>query len=149
MSSFTRLKSLKLLFLVSAVNATKEENGLLDIFDRFYAMQHGPVESDIYNAMVTSETYMFDFGERITTIKNGDTHVFEQIPNEIKIKIETSIKTLKDKNALIVMYKSFDLVEITHKWESWRVALDIAQTLGKRSELMSVDSIKYDSKYFC
>ena len=36
-ASFTRLKSLKLLFLVSSVNATQDNNGLLDIFDKFYA----------------------------------------------------------------------------------------------------------------
>ena len=147
-SSFTRLKSLKLLFLVSAVDATQDNDGLLDIFDKFYAMQHGPVESDIYNAMVMSETSMFDFKERITIIKNPDDNIFAQIPAELRVRIDLSIKVLRDKNESIVLYNSFDLVEITHKWESWQIALDIAQILVKRSELMSVSSIRNDSKYF-
>ena len=145
---FTRLKSLKLLFLVSAVEASASSEGLLDIFDKFYAMQHGPVESDIYNAMVTSTTCMYDFKERETGIKNGDIQVFSQIPKELKEKIDHSILSLKEKNASIVWYKSFDLVEITHKWESWRVAISIAKIFGKGSELMSTESIKNDLKYF-
>ncbi|MDC7142398.1 type II toxin-antitoxin system antitoxin SocA domain-containing protein [Bacteroides finegoldii] len=147
-ASFTRLKSLKLLFLVSSVNATQDNNGLLDIFDKFYAMQHGPVESDVYNAMVTSQTHIFDFKERITALKSLDTNAFSQIPEEIKNKIEEAILSLKKRNKFIVTYKSFELVEITHKWESWQIALGIAQILGKGSELMSTESIKNDFKYF-
>ena len=145
---FTRLKSLKLLFLVSAVEASAENEGLLNIFDKFYAMQHGPVESDIYNAMVASCTNMYDFKERETSIKNVDIQIFERIPDELKKKIDHSIQTLKEKNKLIVTYKSFELVEITHKWESWRVAISIAKVFGKGSEFMSIESIKNDLKYF-
>lgn len=148
LNSFTRLKSLKLLFLVSAIKATNDDDGLLDIFDKFYAMQHGPVESDIYNAMVTSKTLMFNFEERITTVKNSNVHIFDQIPSTLKMKIKACIDALRKENDSIVLYKSFDLVDITHKWESWQVALKIAHILGKRSELMSVATIKKDLKYF-
>ena len=86
--------------------------------------------------------------ERITIIKNPDDNIFAQIPAELRVRIDLSIKVLRDKNESIVLYNSFDLVEITHKWESWQIALDIAQILGKRSELMSVSSIRNDSKYF-
>ena len=74
--------------------------------------------------------------------------MFSQIPKELKEKIDHSILSLKEKNASIVWYKSFDLVEITHKWESWRVAISIAKIFGKGSELMSTESIKNDLKYF-
>ena len=46
----SKLTALKLLFLTAA---PKEDGGdnLLDIFNNFYAMQYGPVESDVYNAI--------------------------------------------------------------------------------------------------
>lgn len=46
---FPKLTAMKLLFLAAA---PKKDGGddLLDIFDNFYAMPYGPVESDVYNA---------------------------------------------------------------------------------------------------
>lgn len=45
---FPKLTAMKLLFLAAA---PKKDGGddLLDIFDNFYAMPYGPVESDVYN----------------------------------------------------------------------------------------------------
>ncbi|MBQ4419395.1 MAG: hypothetical protein II870_07130, partial [Synergistaceae bacterium] len=34
---------------------------LLDIFDNFYAMQNGPVESDIYNAITSDQLTYYSF----------------------------------------------------------------------------------------
>ena len=61
LNSFTRLKSLKLLFFVATVEASESNEGLLSIFDNFYAMGNGPVESDVYNAMVENTMSIFDF----------------------------------------------------------------------------------------
>ena len=41
----------KLLFLISTVNATSTDKGLLNTFNNFYALPYGLVESDIYNSM--------------------------------------------------------------------------------------------------
>lgn len=53
-NSFSRVKVLKLLFFVAVIKDA-DGNDLLDIFDKFYAMPHGPVESDIYNYMSRDE----------------------------------------------------------------------------------------------
>ena len=150
LSSFTRLKSLKLLFLISAIDATpkKEENGLLDIFDKFYAMQHGPVEGDVYDAMVKNTTQYYEFGGKNTTLKNIDTDFFAAINDDIKNRLEDAVLSLKKKNPKIVTYNPFALVDITHKWTSWQIAYKVAQLVGKGSEKMSSESIKDDNKYF-
>lgn len=70
-SSFTKLKTQKLLFLCSSINATSEDKGLLNIFDQFYAMQLGPVESDIYDAMVSNRFETISFEERSMRIIPG------------------------------------------------------------------------------
>ena len=146
--SFSRLKSLKLLFLVSAVNASEGNEGLLGIFDKFYAMQHGPVESDIYKAMTLDETIFFSYKNRITDYKGKDARIFDNIEFKTSKIIKESVDALKKINPKIVEYKPFDLVNITHKWNSWQVAFEMAQIFGKGSESMSIESIKKDTKYF-
>ena len=58
--SFTRLKVLKLLFFTAAV---QNQNGddLLDVFDNFYALPNGPVESDIYNCITEDDLTYYKF----------------------------------------------------------------------------------------
>lgn len=59
-SSFTRLKALKLLFLVASI---KNQYGkdLLDVFDNFYALPNGPVESDVYNSITADTLHYYSF----------------------------------------------------------------------------------------
>lgn len=146
-SSFTKLKTQKLLFLCSSINATSEDKGLLNIFDQFYAMQLGPVESDIYDAMVSNRFETISFEERSMKIipekKIDQSQIKEFIP-----KIDSAISNLKDRNKDIVTYRASDLVDITHKWNSWKCAIAIASILGKRSEKMLIENICKDTKYF-
>ena len=146
--SFSRLKALKLLFLTSAINSSPENDGLLKTFDTFYAMQHGPVESDIYNAMINKETKIFDFSKRETAINLRMINRFKSLDEELKVEIDNSINELKRANSSIITYSPFDLVDITHKWESWKVAIEIAHLFNRGSELMNVNDIKSDVKYF-
>jgi hypothetical protein len=48
-NNFSKLKLMKLLFFTCAVEANKNDNGLLHIFDEWYAMPFGHVENDVYN----------------------------------------------------------------------------------------------------
>ena len=60
---FSRLTALKLLFFVSTIKDTENGNkDLLDVFNKFYAMQYGPVEIDIYTAIVEGKTKLYTFG---------------------------------------------------------------------------------------
>lgn len=147
LSSFTRLKVLKLLFFVAAV---KQNNGndLLDTFNNFYAMQHGPVESDIYNS-ITQGLHFFSFeGRNLCTNNPIEESEFELSQSE-KESIISSISALKAINSNIVLYTASQLVNLSHRWESWKTAIAIADILGKGSEKMSIKLIRENQQYFC
>ncbi len=146
-SSFTKLKVQKLLFLCSAISISSKNKGLLDIFDQFYAMQLGPVESDIYDAMVSNRFETISFEERSMRIIPEGKIDLSQIKEFIP-KIDSAISKLKDRNKDIVTYSASDLVDITHKWNSWKCAIAIASIIGKRSEKMLIENICKDTPYF-
>lgn len=145
LESFTKLKLQKLLFLVSAVNATIDHRGLLRVFDNFYAMPYGPVESDIYNTMIRDGFDHISFLNDYIEIKGQlNTNGFDCE----KALIEKAILSLQDINPQLIHYTAAQLVEITHKWTSWKYAFEIANLLGKGSAKMDIDSICNDYKIY-
>lgn len=70
------------------------------------------------------------------------------INNAIQHEIDEAISLLKEKNDKIINYSASSLIEITHKWKSWKDAMAIAAALGKGSEKMDIQSIINDVKYF-
>ena len=149
LASYTRLKALKLLFFISAVKATATDKGLLRIFGNFYAMEHGPVESDIYDAMTHGKTNIYNFSSRESElIRPVEQTDFCTIKNEDKLLINDSISLLLQENPNILNAGPFKLVGITHKWLSWKLAIRMATALHKRCEKMKVENIMKDVKYF-
>lgn len=147
LSSLTRLKVLKLLFFVSSIKQ-KEGDDLLNIFDNFYAMQHGPVESDIYCCM-TNKLQYFSFEDRNIKIKKDiDKNSFAILTDEQKKILDTAILTLKGSNNDIILYSASQLVSLSHKWESWKIAISIADILGKGSEKMDIKLIRENEQFF-
>jgi hypothetical protein len=146
-NSLTTLKVQKLLFLLSAVGTDNNDPGLLNVFDNFYAMQYGPVESDIYNAMVLNQLSVFNFTSRTINYREENLDNIS-INNAIQHEIDEAISLLKEKNDKIINYSASSLIEITHKWKSWKDAMAIAAALGKGSEKMDIQSIINDVKYF-
>lgn len=145
--SFSKLKLLKLLFFVAAVDASNENDGLLDIFDNFYAMQHGPVESDVYDAITANETNKYQFTDR--SIKDAnDQFDFSTLSTPIKNRIEKSLKNLINKNENIILLSAFDLVDLSHKWNCWKISIETAHILNIGSIKMNTEIIKKDRKIF-
>ena len=144
-ASFTRVKVLKLLFFLSVVKQD-DNSDLLDVFDNFYAMQHGPVESDIYNYM-TSDTFdNFSFSGIYLTRKHSSNEV--ELPNTLRLKLDGAIAALRIVNPKIISSDAFDLVEISHKWESWKHAMKLANLLGKYSYPMSISQLRGEVQIF-
>lgn len=145
-ASFTRVKTLKLLFFVSAI---KDENGkdLLDIFDNFYAMPHGPVESDIYNLMSKNALDYFSFADIYMSIKK-DYKVPEILDKNIISRIDNAISRIRIVNPRIINLGAFDLVDISHKWSVWKNSMRVAELLGKSSQLMPVEGIRANIQIF-
>lgn len=67
---FPKLTAMKLLFLAAAPKKDRGDD-LLDIFDNFYAMPYGPVESDVYNAMCEDKLPSFSVKYRSIEPREG------------------------------------------------------------------------------
>ena len=131
---FSRLTALKLLFFVSTIKDTENGNkDLLDIFDKFYAMQYGPVEIEIYTAIVEGRTQLYKFGVHELIVNSQDN---------------TTIMLLKNRNPKIISYPASILIDISHKWAAWQNAMSIASMLGRRCEDMPINSIRENRQFY-
>lgn len=146
-SHFTRLASLKLLFLLSATKDLQNEGrDLLGVFDNYCAMQYGPVEVDVYAAIVYKKTNFFDFGNYAIIIKA--TPDFSALSTQLKEQVDRGITILKSLNPRLISLRASQLVNITHKWAAWRMAIGAAELLGRGSEKMSVESIRNSLPFY-
>ena len=145
---FTRLTSLKLVFLMSAIKDPNNNNrDLLDIFNNYCAMQYGPVEVDIYSAIVYKQTQYFNFGNyELSIIKEADS--FEGLTIQEKQQIERAIALLKSCNPQLISLRASQLVNITHKWDAWLSAMGTAEWYGKGSEKMTIESIRNSRPFY-
>ena len=143
---FSKLKVLKLLFFVSAINAKEEDEGLLGVFDNFVAMPFGPVESDIYNQMNIGKIGKYSITDKGMDIDANATSL--ALDSTIKQMVDDSINALREINPQIVCYTAFGLVDLTHKWSCWQVTMDFAQMLNKGSFRIPPQLIIDSDKYF-
>lgn len=137
----SRLIVLKLLFLTAAPK-TNEGKDLLDVFDNFYALPYGPVESDIYNAIQENKLPSYCIKERSVEKKIQQSY---SLQDSLITRINTALEELKDINPSIISLSSFELVEITHKWDSWNRSMRFAEFMGRSSAKMLTESIRSDS----
>ena len=144
-SSFSRLKALKLLFFTAAV---KDEHGqdLLDIFNNFYALPYGPVESDIYNCITLDRLQYFTF--KNFSLEKKQDYCDMTLNEDMKQRINLAIKVLRTKNQKIISYNAEQLVTLSHIRTSWRNAIQIAHALGKDSYKMDISLIRTDVQNF-
>ena len=129
--SFSVTQELKLLFFVSAIKVG--DSNLLDLFNKYYAMQFGPVESDVYNSITTS---VLDISRAIN------------ISDSIRQRIDQSIEALRIASPSLVIKSASELVDISHRWECWRYSFMLAQALGKGSFRMSNELISQSEQFF-
>ncbi len=138
----SKLSVLKLLFLASAPKGG-DSIDLLDVFDNYYALPYGPVESDIYNAIQNDELPSYTVKDRTIVAKNA------QIPLPYSVdrfcNIKRAVDELKSVNSSLVKLNAFELVEITHKWESWNKSIEFARFMGVSSYKMTPMDIRADS----
>lgn len=143
--SFTRLKALKLLFFTAAV---KNEQGgdLLDIFDNFYALPNGPVESDIYNCITADQLTYYSFNDFSFGLKQNYDE--KDLNEELKSRIKLAVEALRGKNERIVAYKADQLVDLSHIWLSWQKSISMAKAFGKGSYRMNLSEIRSNPQIF-
>lgn len=142
------LKSLKLIFLLATINSNKENENLLDMGFEFTAMPYGPVEKEIYDSY-----------------KNG---LLEDVINKNGIKIDNLIDIInnnslneKDKTVIdnnLILLKSYNyylisksasyLVDLTHKFSSWKKNYKLATSAGKYSHDIPKTDIQKDLLHY-
>lgn len=143
------LKTLKLLFFCSAINTKKDDKEtLLDTtFKHFCAMPYGHVESDIYKAIRSNSLIYWNITNK-GLIQKENTLFNYDIEDGVKEKIDNSFESLKLANPNLIKMNSFDLVELSHNWYSWRYYFSIARNKGIYSEPIPSEIIKAEEKIF-
>lgn len=141
LESFTKLRLQKLLFLVSTVNSSSESHPLLEIFNKFYAMPYGPVEMDIYNAMLSNRFESIKFEGINCKLSYSHSSDFNSIEENLRLAVDQSIDSLKSFDFDYISGPVYKLVEITHKWSAWQIAIELAKITGNHKEIMTTDDI--------
>lgn len=151
-SHFSRLSVLKLLFLTAAIKDDTIDDvnnkDLLGTFNKFCAMQYGPVEIDVYSAIVNDTLSIYRLSNKSIAVKRDVDRAFNNFSNALRQSIDNAIHILRCKNANIIRYNATQLVNITHKWQSWQNAMWLANISGNRQSPMTIDSIRKDMQYY-
>ena len=153
-NDFSILKSLKLLFFISAAKSSAKIHSVLldDVFNHFVAMPFGHVESDVYNAIKESDGQLNYFViDNNCTKKRQDADISKldlEIDHQAKKEIDEAIGYLKEKCFNLILMSPFDLVNLSHLWFSWKHHFKRANEMGGRSRLIPSDDIKKEDKIF-
>ena len=140
----SKLKLMKLLFFVTTMGI--ENWYLLDnVFNNFYAMPYGPVESDIYDNLDNMPNYTIT---RTNLLLKTGASVTYSLDTKIIDVIDKSILELQKLNPLLFKMGAFDLVELSHSSDSWRVTFADAQALDTLSKKMPTEVIKLSKTYY-
>lgn len=151
-SHFSRLSVLKLLFLTAAIKDDTiddvNKKDLLGTFNKFCAMQYGPVEIDVYSAIVNDTLSIYRLSNKSIEVKRDVDRAFNNLSDALRQSIDNAIRILRSKNANIIRCNATQLVNITHKWQSWQNAMWLANISGNRQSPMTIDSIRKDMQYY-
>lgn len=148
-STFTKLRLQKILFLICAWNVSKNEPKLLSVFDRFYALPYGPVEMDVYEAMKDNSKFKhlrFDGNECV--YKDFTDSMFVDLADDMKNYVDDAIKHFILEKRRYLTMPVFDLVDITHRWSVWYFSTIFANSQGRNMEKMSSESIINSTQYY-
>ncbi len=118
-NDLSKLKLTKLLFFTAAITATPEHPGLLNVFDDFAALPYGHVESVVQSHMHNSNSFNIT---RDGLSYKGGVESYEPMDfaeHKIAQQIDDAVMSLKAKNPKLITMGAFDLVDLSHRWQSW------------------------------
>lgn len=136
--AFTKLRLQKILFLVCAWNVENTNRKLLNIFNQFYALPYGPVEIDIYDAMKNNKIFQhISFNGNECIYSKFEPSVFISISSRSRKWIDEAVDNFIKNDRKYLTMPVFDLVELTHKWTVWQIAMQYAKLCGHNREKMT------------
>lgn len=122
------LKCLKLLFLATAAEIDQMESNcdtadllIENTFNKFSALPLGHVESEIYAHIREMQGTLTYFRLTRENLIRTDTNFPASWLNVNTNSIDFAISALKSKNPNLINMKAYQLVDLTHKWASWRI----------------------------
>ncbi len=147
------LKSMKLLYFLTASSAFVHDNIIhRDYFSNFFAMPYGPVESHIYDLLKVSKGKLshLTINSTKTTLRYSIQESYERISDDLNDQlainaIHRALDFLKESNNSFIKMKSFELVDYSHMWYSWRKNMAIANANGMNSQPIPPEDIENDS----
>ncbi|MDC7999743.1 DUF4065 domain-containing protein [Aequorivita todarodis] len=142
-NDFSILKVVKLHFLVIAVNSN--ENDLLLVNHKFYAMPYGPVETDIYNRLKSGQPFTEFSINNFKTAFNENSQLPNIAPN-YSTQIKNSIEKLRTISPMLINSDAGYLVDLTHNWTSWKITYSKARHMGTFSMPIESELIRNDNK---
>lgn len=148
-NDFSVLKTMKLLFFVTAIDTTTNPSLLDMVFDKFCAMPYGHVESDVYDELKKT-------GGELILNRINTTRTEKKEENYLSLGLDSSLTALIDRNIdklvqeypKLIEMKAFQLVDLSHKWYSWIQAINDAQKKYAMSNPIDRDIIKKEQKIF-
>lgn len=146
-NDLSKLKVTKLLFFVTAITASKEDPGLLSVFDSFAALPYGHVESQIQDEMENSKHYNIGRSQVSTKVGIVD-YDWSEVNEDTKNLIDDAFVRLKKVNFELISYNQFGLVELSHRWQSWKTVFSLAKRSGKFSMPIPKEMIMQEPKIF-
>jgi hypothetical protein len=141
-NDFSVLKTLKLLFFVTAASTELGKDSLLvGVFDKFYAMPYGHVESSIYDSIKNGQFINSRYNiTKSKTIINQNIQL-PVLDKNIQIRVRNSVSILKHLNYNIVFMNQFELVDLSHKWDSWKLNFSNSSTPISPSKILDESKI--------
>lgn len=126
-----KLKILMLLFFTTAISVESDDKGLLSVFNNYYAMKYGPIESDIYKMLNNNDFNEYlNFQDGFFKLNKKALNLNPSIHYE---KINSAIDNLNKENSDIFYYSAMQLVELSHTWSSWKICFGFAKRNNKQS----------------
>ncbi len=138
-NDLSKLKVFKLHFFACTKN-----DRLISIFNSFHALPYGHVESDVYNSL--SELQFCKLDSVKLTITNEKAFM-EQKPYNSDL-IDTAIIALRKENKELIAASAFDLVELSHRWFSWRYTFEEARNQHQFSKFINPYLILSEEKIY-
>lgn len=141
-NDFSILKLIKLQFFISAVNS-ENNNDILNGY-QFFAMPYGPVETNTYSLIKENQIN----GININRYKTNVSENFNLIEHDLNNNISIAINLLKEEEPNIIIASAGELVDLSHKWQSWKRNYAFARARRMYSCPMDNNEIINDTKIF-
>lgn len=136
-NDLSKLKIIKIHFF--AISTSKEA---VDKFDSIYAMPYGHVETDIYSNLNTLKYFT------ISTNKLYINDVLQLEEIEISSLSSQIVDNLRKRNPELIGYSAFQLVELSHRWFSWKKTFKEANEEYSNSKKINSEIIKNEIKFY-